>query len=281
MTHNENSSALYMTEDNAIADSLWKANMGSHGEPGEVHSSLVPILFSLGVTLSLAALLFWPFALIGLPLLLASIFQWVKEDVAMWKYRASSNEKMGDVSWAMVWIIITETIVFGGFFAFWFWAKWHTISWSGAVATSGWPSAGVNHDLMLVGFNTILLFSSGIVAHLALHAHDAGRSKAAQKHLKVTILFGLIFLGIQAYEYINAGFYWNSHPYGTAFYALTGLHGLHVLVGLISLGTVKYLHSKGHYSEGRRDSFQAVIWYWHFVDIVWLLLFAIVYLEVL
>ncbi|MDP6864406.1 MAG: cytochrome c oxidase subunit 3 [Candidatus Poseidoniaceae archaeon] len=270
-----------MNRETSVESSAWTANMNHHGDEGEVHSSIVPLLFSFGVTLSLAALLLWPFALIGLPLLLLSIFLWIKEDVAMWEHRSISEEKMGDVSWAMVWIIVTEVIVFGGFFAFWFWAKWHTVSWDGAIASATWPPEGVHHDLRLVAFNTGLLLSSGIIAHFALHAHDSGRLTTARKHLRITMLFGLVFLFIQATEYANADFTWKSHAYGTAFYALTGLHGLHVLVGLIALSIVHKLHSGGHYENGRRDSFQAIVWYWHFVDVVWLLLFAIVYLEVI
>ncbi|MBT4982076.1 MAG: heme-copper oxidase subunit III [Euryarchaeota archaeon] len=270
-----------MGDDSIVQKSAWRANMGVHGDPGEVHSSPVPILFSLGVTLTLAALLAWPFALFGIPLLLVSIKMWITEDVAMWKHREISDEKMGDVSWAMVWIIITEVIVFGGFFAFWFWAKWHTISWDGAISSATWPPSDVHHNMVLVIFNTCLLVSSGIVAHFALHAHDSGRLETSRRHLRITILFGTIFLLVQAYEYANAGFTWSSHPYGTAFYALTGLHGFHVLIGIISLIIVYNLHMKGHYSDGRRDSFQAIVWYWHFVDVVWLLLFSIVYLEVI
>ncbi len=83
------------------------------------------------------------------------------------------------------------------------------------------------------------------------------------------------------YEYSTAGFIWSSHAYGTAFFSLTGLHGLHVLVGLIMIGAVLFLMAKGHYDRPRHDSFRAIIMYWHFVDAVWVLLFFIVYLEVI
>lgn len=270
-----------MNDNKGQFESLWKVNMNAHGEPGEVHSSIVPIVFSLAVTLTLAGLIFWPFVLFGFPLLVWSLVAWVKEDVSLWKFREVSQEKTGHASWAMVWIIITEIIIFAGFFAFWFWARWHTVSWNEAIASSTWPPEEIKHNLVLVGFNTALLISSGITAHLALHAHENNALGRARNHLKVTILFGVIFLFVQGYEYAHSDFTWQSHSYGSAFFALTGLHGLHVLFGIIGLSVVFFLHKKGYYDNGRVDSFRATIWYWHFVDVVWVLLFLIVYLEVI
>ena len=276
-----NRAGTSMNREHMPSESLWRINMDAHGEPGEVHSSLVPFLFSLSVTLALASLLIWPIAILAVPMLAWSIFAWVREDVTLWELRTVSPEKMGHASWAMVWIILTEVIVFAGFFAFWFWAKWHTVSWDGAIASSSWPPAEIHHNMMLVMFNTALLLSSGIIAHLSLHAHDRGSLARSRRHLHITIGFGALFLAIQMYEYMHTGFTWKDHPYGTAFFALTGLHGLHVLVGIIALGGVAFLHKRGHYDNGRRDSFQAVIWYWHFVDVVWIMLFLIVYVEVI
>ena len=270
-----------MHKEQEITESLWKVNMGAEGAPGEVHSSIVPLIFSLSVTLALASLLIWQISLLAVPLLFWSIYSWIKEDVNLWAEREIPQVRMGHASWAMVWIILTEVIVFAGFFAFWFWARWHTVSWDGAIASSSWPPADVHHNLMLVMFNTSLLISSGILAHLALHAHDHGSYKRTRIHLYIAILFGALFLVVQFYEYLHIGFTWKSHPYGTAFFALTGLHGLHVIAGIIALGVITFLHGKGYYDNGRRDSFQAVIWYWHFVDVVWVMLFFVVYLEVI
>lgn len=270
-----------MHQENPPNGSLWNINMNAEGGPGEVHSSIVPLLFSLSVTLTLASLLIWPIAILAIPMLCWSIFSWIKEDVNLWDDREVSKQHMGHASWAMIWIILTEIIVFAGFFAFWFWARWHTVSWDGAIASSSWPPADIHHNLAIVMFNTALLSSSGILAHLALLAHDSNSPQRSRIHLYIAIFFGALFLLVQIYEYQHLGFTWQSHPYGTAFFAITGLHGLHVLVGIIALGTITFLHKKGYYENGRRDSFQAVIWYWHFVDIVWVFLFFIIYLEVI
>ncbi len=88
-------------------------------------------------------------------------------------------------------------------------------------------------------------------------------------------------MAIQMYEYSNAGFLWGDHPYGTAFFSLTGLHGLHVLVGLLVFIVVAVLMRNGYMSTDRHDGYRAVTMYWHFVDAVWIVLFLVVYLEVI
>jgi heme/copper-type cytochrome/quinol oxidase subunit 3 len=217
-----------------------------------------------------------------LPLLVYSIYLWISEEVRLWPARIEREnyEDWGDATWAMVWIIITECIIFAGFFAYWFWTKWHTISWSGAVGGT-WPAAGVEHDMMLVSVNTVLLITSGVLAHFSLEKHFKKEYTKSCQLLVAAVVLGLAFLAIQLYEYTHAGFIWSDHPYGTAFFSLTGLHGLHVLIGLVVFMVVIFLMKKGHYEIARHDSFRAVTMYWHFVDAVWILLFLIVYLEVI
>ncbi len=253
-----------------------------HDSNGQVHNSLAPLIVALAVTLCLGGLLIWPLAILGLPLLILGIRTWLAEEVEFWPKRESQTdfEVWGDASWAMLWIIITETIVFSAFFAYWFWTRWHTVNWSGAVGGS-WPATGVDHDLFLVGINTILLISSGFTAHRALEAHDRDDLNSSSKFLVATILLGTAFLAIQAYEYLHAGFVWSDHPYGTAFFALTGLHGLHVLVGLVMLAVVLLLMKTDRFPRARHDGFRAITNYWHFVDAVWIILFFVVYLEVI
>lgn len=253
-----------------------------HDSNGQVHNSLAPLIVALAVTLCLGGLLIWPLAIFGIPLLVLGIRTWLAEEVELWPKRESRTDfdSWGDASWAMLWIIITETIVFSAFFAYWFWTRWHTINWSGAVGES-WPASGVEHDLLLVVFNTVLLISSGFTAHRALEAHEREDRSASMKFLLLTLILGLAFLAIQAYEYLHAGFLWSDHPYGTAFFALTGLHGLHVLVGLVMLAVVLFLIRTDRFPRAQHDGFRAITNYWHFVDAVWIILFLVVYLEVI
>jgi len=249
-------------------------------QQGEVHSSLAPIILSLSVTLCLGGLLIWPLAVPGVPLLVLSIFLWVREEVELWPNRPkTSPEEWGDASWAMVWIIVTECIVFASFFAYWFWARWHTLIWENRVGS--WPAEGVEHDIGLVSLNTVLLLSSGVLVHYSAVHHGEGRLDKASKTLYAAIALGLTFLTIQMYEYSNSGFLWGDHPYGTAFFSLTGLHGLHVLIGLLVFIVVAALMRYGHMPADRHDGYRAVTMYWHFVDAVWIVLFLVVYLEVI
>jgi len=256
--------------------------MGSKEHPlGEVHESAAPILLSLGITFTLGGLLLLPLAALGLPLLIFSLQKWVREDVGLWKYRKETDaHEWGDARWAMVWIIITEVIIFASFFAFWFWARWHTIHWEGAVGGL-WPAAGVEHNLQLVTVNTLILVSSGVFAHKALDNLVTGKVTSARNMFIATVILGLTFLIIQLYEYSQAGFLWGDHAYGTAFFSLTGLHGLHVLVGLICFMVSLVPLNKGYYSPTHNDSLHAIVYYWHFVDVIWILLYLIVYLEVI
>lgn len=248
---------------------------------GEVHNSSVPLEISLGITLTLAGLLLWPSLIIGLALTVHAIYRWVTEDAAMWNDRPTpKGDGWGHASWAMVWIIATEAIIFASFFAFWFWARWHTVNWENAVGGS-WPADGIEHNMVLVTVNTLILLTSGFTGHKALHALREGDSDKSKLLIRVTVVLGLVFLGIQIYEYLHAGFLWGDHAYGTAFFSLTGLHGLHVLVGIICFVTACQLISRGYYTKERNDSFQAITWYWHFVDVVWILLYLIVYVEVI
>ena len=114
----------------------------------------------------------------------------------------------------------------------------------------------------------------------AVH-HGEGRLDKASKTLYAAIALGLTFLTIQMYEYSNSGFLWGDHPYGTAFFSLTGLHGLHVLIGLLVFIVVAALMRNGHMPADRHDGYRAVTMYWHFVDAVWIVLFLVVYLEVI
>jgi cytochrome c oxidase subunit 3 len=247
---------------------------------GEIHNSSAPIILSLAITLCLGGLLVWPLVIIGLPVLIYAIYRWTYEETILWNYREEENdfESWNDSSWAMLWIIITEAIIFASFFAYWFWTRWHTVSWSEAVGGS-WPPPEVEHDLTLVSINTVILLLSGFTAHKSLEKHLEEDYDMSKRLLLATICLGLSFLLIQMYEYYNAGFIWSDHPYGTAFFSLTGLHGLHVMIGIIMFSVVFLLMKKGFYDRPRYDSFRAITMYWHFVDAVWILLFFIVYLE--
>ena len=129
--------------------------------------------------------------------------------------------------------------------------------------------------------NTIILLTSGFTLTVAHHALKAGHRGALKFWLFVTIVLGFTFLGFQAYEYIHAYSALNlklsTGVYGSTFFMLTGFHGAHVTIGAIMLSVMLARVIKGHFDAEHHFAFEAAAWYWHFVDVVWLLLFVLVY----
>jgi len=129
--------------------------------------------------------------------------------------------------------------------------------------------------------NTLILLSSGVTvtwAHWGLKKNNRGQLILG---LLLTVLLGVTFLGLQAYEYGHAYSEMNlkltSGAYGATFFMLTGFHGLHVTLGTIMLIVILFRSIAGHFTPDRHFAFEGVSWYWHFVDVVWLLLFLLVY----
>jgi cytochrome c oxidase subunit 3 len=204
-----------------------------------------------------------------------------------------------DVSfrWGMGWFIFSEVMFFAAFFGALFYARVLSVPWLGDLEqkllwpdfSAQWPTAGPNASdpfspmgaWGIPAFNTLLLLSSGVTvtwAHWALKANNRGQLILG---LVLTIALGFTFLGFQAYEYIHAYSELNlkltSGIYGSTFFMLTGFHGFHVTVGAIMLTVILFRCIAGHFKPDHHFAFEAVSWYWHFVDVVWLLLFVLVY----
>jgi cytochrome c oxidase subunit 3 len=133
----------------------------------------------------------------------------------------------------------------------------------------------------LPALNTLLLLSSGVTITWAHHALKDNKRTQLLWGLGITILLGVIFLCVQAYEYYHAyhalGLTLHSGIYGTTFFMLTGFHGAHVTIGAFMLLVMLGRAIKGHFTPERHFGFEAAAWYWHFVDVVWLFLFILVY----
>ncbi len=129
--------------------------------------------------------------------------------------------------------------------------------------------------------NTLLLLTSGVTITIAHHALRAGHRGRLLVFLALTVLLGVVFLGFQVYEYAHAYGHLNltlgSGIYGSTFFMLTGFHGMHVTLGAIMLAVIWFRCAKGHFTRDNHFGFEAVAWYWHFVDVVWLGLFLFVY----
>ena len=168
--------------------------------------------------------------------------------------------------------IISEIMLFGAFFASYFFLR--------VVANEGpWPPEGVDLPVSVAAVNTAILVSSSFTVHWALESARRGNRRGMQMGLMVTWLLGATFLFIQINEYIHIGFSARDTSFGSIFYGLTGLHGAHVTVGLLLLGIANVRAFRGHYGPEAKDHLGVEIpgIYWHFVDVMWIIVFTAVY----
>ncbi|MCO5119357.1 MAG: cytochrome c oxidase subunit 3 [Burkholderiaceae bacterium] len=201
--------------------------------------------------------------------------------------------------WSMSWFIFSEVMFFAAFFGALFYARALAMPWLGDLDhrillwpdfTAVWPHTGpaeVHEPFQTIGpwpiptINTALLLTSGITLTIAHHALKDNRRGPTAFWLLVTVLLGFIFLGFQAYEYVHAyrdlNLKLSSGIFGSTFFMLTGFHGFHVTVGAIMLSVILFRLLKGHFSADNHFAFEAAAWYWHFVDVVWLGLYVVVY----
>ncbi|GIX22407.1 MAG: MFS transporter [Gammaproteobacteria bacterium] len=270
-----------------------------------------PIVGSVGLTLALGGAAVWfngggagpmLFAL-GLLVILVMLFGWfgqvIKENLA-----GLYNEQVDrSFRWAMGWFIASEVMFFAAFFGALYYARVYALPWLGGEGAGGWthellwpdfeahwPSNGparLGGEFTPMGawgipaLNTAILLTSGVTITWAHHALKAGRRGGLVLGLLATVLLGATFVGLQAYEYIHAYHELNlrldTGIYGSTFFMLTGFHGFHVTMGVVMLTVILLRALKGHFTPERHFAFEAVAWYWHFVDVVWLGLFVFVY----
>ncbi len=207
----------------------------------------------------------------------------------------------------MIWFIFSEVMFFAAFFGALFYARQFSVPWVGGEGvkifnkiflwkdyTSGWPTNGPAHlgpradgsfevipAFSVPAVNTLILLSSGVTITIAHHALRVGNRNILKVFLAATFLLGFLFVFLQAREYHEAytekGLQLATGIYGSTFFMLTGFHGLHVTIGAIMLTIIWLRTMKGHFTPNRHFAFEAVAWYWHFVDVVWLGLFVFVY----
>ena len=235
----------------------------------------------------------------GLGILFYMMYGWFRT-VAHESEGGLYNERV-DVSfrWSMGWFIFSEVMFFAAFFGALFYARVITMPWLGDLDhksvlwpgfTAAWPNggpAGVVEAFQTIGpwpiptINTALLLTSGVTLTIAHHALKDNHRGKLKFWLLATVLLGAVFLALQAYEYMHAyqdlNLKLSSGIFGSTFFLLTGFHGFHVTLGTIMLAVVLFRSMRGHFTEEHHFAFEAVAWYWHFVDVVWIGLFIFVY----
>ncbi len=238
-----------------------------------------PDMFGDGAEKVLSGLGFWVF-MPGVVLVLATMWLWWRDVI-----REATVEKhhtpvvqLG-LRYGMALFICSEVMFFAAFFWAFFnsslFPKEFPIDLPGGV----WPPKGIEtFDPFGIPFmNTLILLSSGVTVTWAHHALREGNRDGVLKGLVLTILLGVLFTSLQAYEYIHAPFGFTDGIYGSTFYMATGFHGFHVIVGTIFLTVCLVRAWKGHFTPEQHFGFEAAAWYWHFVDVVWLFLFTCIY----
>jgi len=169
----------------------------------------------------------------------------------------------------MLLFIISEVMIFGAFFTAYFFIR--------VVTHDPWPARGTVLPEGVAGVNTAILISSSLTIHWALVSVRKGNRFGLKAGMVSTFLLGLTFLSIQINEYIHIGFAPQDSAQGTIFYSLTGLHGVHVAIGLCALLIVTIRSFRGHYSAYHHMGLEVPGIYWHFVDAMWIVVYTTVY----
>ncbi len=243
---------------------------------------------------------------IGLAVIIYMLFGWFgtvirESEAGQYNDQVDRSFRMG-----MIWFIFSEVMFFAAFFGVLYYVREFSVPWLGGAGNNAetakllWPGfdavwpmltspdTGIYTSVKEVigawgipALNTVLLLSSGVTVTLAHHALKANKRGPLVIWLFATVVLGFTFLGFQISEYTHAytelDLTLASGIYGSTFFMLTGFHGLHVTLGAIMLSVILLRCMKGHFKPDSHFGFEAVAWYWHFVDVVWLGLFIFVY----
>jgi len=182
---------------------------------------------------------------------------------------ANSSSRVNPQLLGMLLFIISEVMVFGAFFTAYFFIR--------VASGDPWPAPGTHLPVEVAGVNTAILVSSSFTMHWAQESIRRGNRLALKAGILTTFLLGCTFLFIQINEYANIGFAPQDHAQQTIFYSLTGLHGAHVLIGLMLLLFVTIRSFRGHYNPDEYRGVEVPGIYWHFVDIMWIIVYTTVY----
>ncbi len=284
-----------------------------HGQPPSQtpyyfvpHASAHPISAALGLFFMLFALAGWlnhqawgPFGFAaGLVWLMFVLWRWFGDSIHESESGVYGKRIDSSYRWSMSWFIFSEVMFFAAFFGALFYARQftdqalgnidHKLLWPEFAA--GWPNsgpAGLSTDFKsmtpwpIPTINTALLLLSGATLTVAHHALRDDHRKKAIAWLGATVLLGVFFLFMQGYEYFHAYHALNlklsSGMYGSTFFLLTGFHGFHVTLGALMLSVVLVRLIRGHFKPDHHFAFEGAAWYWHFVDVVWLGVYVVVY----
>ena len=235
---------------------------------------------------------------LGIVCMLTVLYRWFGEAIGESEGGQYNGRIDGSFRWSMSWFIFSEVMFFAAFFGALFYSRVISLSELSALDArvlwpdfaGKWPSVGPAGSvdsftpmgpLPIPTINTALLLTSGVTLTIAHHALRHGQRSKTALWLFLTVLLGATFLGFQVYEYSHAYSELNlrltSGIYGSTFFLLTGFHGFHVTMGALMLSVVLFRVMRGDFTADNHFGFEGAAWYWHFVDVVWLGLYVVVY----
>nr|YP_009995459.1 cytochrome c oxidase subunit III [Ochthebius salinarius]QNP09914.1 cytochrome c oxidase subunit 3 [Ochthebius salinarius] len=214
--------------------------------------------------------------LLGTFITLLIMYQWWRDVSREGTYQGlhTFNVTMG-LRWGMILFITSEIFFFLSFF----WGFFHSSLAPSIEIGMIWPPKGIMtfNPIQIPLLNTLILLTSGLTVTWAHHSLMENNYNQSKQGLLLTVILGVYFTILQAYEYIEASFTISDAVYGSSFFMATGFHGLHVIIGTLFLLTCYLRHLNNHFSSIHHFGFEAAAWYWHFVDVVWLFLYISIY----
>nr|YP_010586425.1 cytochrome c oxidase subunit III [Oecetis caucula]UZZ44213.1 cytochrome c oxidase subunit III [Oecetis caucula] len=255
----------------------------SHNHPYHlVDYSPWPLLSSFSVMLLMTSLINWfhnfdaKMFIISIPLILACSYQWWRDIIRESSYQGlHSQEVITNMKWGMILFIVSEIFFFISFF----WSFFHSYLSPTVELGMMWPPKSIIpfNPFQIPLLNTIILLTSGIAVTWSHHSMIQNNFTQSVNSLLLCILLGGYFTALQALEYYQAFFSISDSVFSSVFYMATGFHGLHVIIGTLFLIVSLLRMTSNNFSSYHHFGFEAAAWYWHFVDIVWLFLYTLVY----
>nr|YP_008592445.1 cytochrome c oxidase subunit III [Eusthenes cupreus]AFY16811.1 cytochrome c oxidase subunit III [Eusthenes cupreus] len=213
---------------------------------------------------------------LGWIILLLTVIQWWRDIVREATFQGKHTIKVtSGLKLGMILFIISEVFFFISFF----WGFFHSSLAPTIEIGMMWPPKGITvfNPMEIPLLNTMILLCSGITVTWAHHSLMENNHTQTTTGLFMTVMLGVYFTILQAYEYIESSFNISDSIYGSSFFMMTGFHGIHVIVGTLFLAVCLMRHIKCHFSSNHHFGFEAAAWYWHFVDVVWLFLYVSIY----
>nr|YP_009387922.1 cytochrome c oxidase subunit III [Aquatica ficta]ART65563.1 cytochrome c oxidase subunit III [Aquatica ficta] len=241
-----------------------------------------PIMGALSTMIMLTGVIKW-FHLYNMNLFMIGTLCTIMVMIQWWRDTSREGTFQGlhtlkvvkSLRWGMILFITSEVLFFVSFF----WSFFHSSLAPSIEIGMIWPPKSIIpfNPIQIPLLNTTILISSGITVTWAHHSLMENDFKQAIHSLGLTILLGIYFSILQAYEYMESTFTIADSVYGSSFFMATGFHGIHVMIGTTFLGVCLLRQMKNHFSSIHHFGFEAAAWYWHFVDVVWLFLYISIY----